>query len=148
MIIRSVHAEDASEWLRLREALWPEADPDELTSEIHQCVMHGMPENVFVAVRETGALCGLIETSVRPYANGCYTSPVGYIEGWYTDPDVRRTGVGRLLIAAAEQWAIAQGYKEMASDCDIHNLVSLQAHTALGYAEKQRVICLAKRLVE
>ena len=130
----------------MRIALWPDADADELSEEIDNFVIQGMPEDVFVAVRASGGLCGLLEASTRAYANGCDTSPVGYIEGWYTDPDVRRTGVGRMLVEAAEAWAAEHCYKEMASDCEIANLVSLQAHLAVGYEEKERVICFCKRI--
>ena len=42
------------------------------------------------------------EASVRPLADGCTTQPVGYIKGWFVDSDVRRQGVGRKLVEAAE----------------------------------------------
>ena len=42
-------------------------------------------------------------------AHGCQSSPVGYIEAWYVDPDVRRQGYGHALLAAAEGWAVEQG---------------------------------------
>ena len=62
------------------------------------------------------------------------------------DPDVRRSGVGRRLQQAAEGWAVAHGFTEMASDTELHNEVSLKAHTALGFEEVERQICLRKRL--
>jgi hypothetical protein len=34
----------------------------------------------------------------------------------------------------------------MASDTELHNDVSLKAHTALGYEEVERQICFRKRL--
>jgi len=48
---------------------------------------------------------------VRNYAEGCETSPVAFIEGWYVDPDVRQSGLGGKLIDAAENWARAEGSK-------------------------------------
>lgn len=146
MHIRKIRKEDAPEWLRMRLALWPEYDPEEIENEVNNYFNRNIPEVVFVAVRDSGKLCGFIEASTRVYANGCNTSPVGYIEGCYTDPDVRRTGIGRMLIEAAEAWAVEQGYKEMGSDCDINNDASLKAHLALGYEEKERVICFCKRI--
>jgi len=59
---------------------------------------------VFVAVRERGGLSGFAEVSIHPHALGCQTHPVGYLEGWWVDPDLRRTGLGRQLVAAAENW--------------------------------------------
>ena len=69
------------------------------------------------------------------------------IEGWYVDEDVRRQGVGGQLVKAAEQWALAQGCQEMASDCDIDNDVSFKSHLAIGYAEVERLIHFRKSLV-
>lgn len=51
-------------------------------------------------------------------------APVGYVEAWYVDPDVRRTGYGRALLAAAEAWALRRGCREMASDAQLGNAVS------------------------
>ena len=93
-----------------------------------------------------GGLCGLLEAGTRPYADGCDTSPVGYIEGWYVDEDVRGQRVGAALLAEAEDWARERGLKEMASDADINNEPSLRAHLALGYHETERLIHFAKTL--
>src|SRR6476469_5570571 len=70
---------------------------------------------VFIAVRPDGSPCGYVEAGARSIADGCSTSPVGYVEAWYVDPDVRREGYGRALLEAAEAWAVEQGYHEMAS---------------------------------
>src|SRR5437667_6595225 len=75
-----------------------------------------------------------------PHADGCDTSPVGYVEGWYVDADVRRHGDGRRLIRTAERWARERGCTEMGSDCLLENEVSLRAHLAIGYEERERLI--------
>jgi aminoglycoside 6'-N-acetyltransferase I len=87
----------------------------------------------FVAVRPGGGLCGFVEASVRPMADGCTTHPVGYVEGWYVDPDVRQKGVGRALVGAAEAWAVSRGCREMASDAHLDNAAGVVAHRALGF---------------
>ncbi len=71
---------------------------------------------VFVAADPSGCLCGFVEVSLRQSAEGCGTRPVGYIEGWFVDPDYRNQGVGRSLVVAAETWALERGCQEMASD--------------------------------
>jgi aminoglycoside 6'-N-acetyltransferase I len=140
MIIRFIQPTDLEEWLRMRLALWPHHDPQELRSEMEDILAEQTSQPVFVAERPTGGLGGFLEASTHVNTYGCETSPVGYIEGWYVDPDLRLQGVGKLLVRAAEQWAIGQGYQEMASDCEIDNLVSLHAHLAIGYAEADRLI--------
>lgn len=104
--VRRLELGDRNDWRRMRHALWPEESGEELE--------RGMAEweasadaVVFVAVRPDGSVCGFVEAGSRSYADGCETSPVGYVEGWYVDPDVRRQGYGRALLAAAEEWARA-----------------------------------------
>ena len=101
---------------------------------------------VFVVERADAALAGYVQAGSRPYADGCNTSPVGYIEAWYVDPDVRRGGYGRKLLEAAEDWARAMGYQEMASDALLDNHVSHRAHERSGYVEVGRVVQFRKPL--
>src|SRR5207244_13259137 len=96
--------------------------------------------------RPAGGLCGFVELSLRPWAEGCGTSPVGYIEAWYVDPDVRRRGIGRALFAAGEAWARERGCTEMGSDAELWHVVSQAAPRALGYREDVRTVAFAKRL--
>jgi aminoglycoside 6'-N-acetyltransferase I len=103
-------------------------------------------EPVFVSVGPDGRLQGFLEVSLRPYAWGCESSPVGYLEGWYVKPGVRRQGVGRALVTAAEEWARSKGCREMASDAEVENQVSEVAHGRLGYTVVEKLVHLKKAL--
>ena len=149
MNIRPVTEADGDEWARMRANLFADPDPAEIQDwfgATDEAGRHTVGVAVLVADRGDGHLAGFVEIGSRNYAEGCESTPVAYIEGWYVDPDVRREGLGRRLVQAAEAWAIAHGYTEMASDTELHNDVSLQAHTALGYREVERQICFRKRL--
>ena len=128
----------------MRLLLWP----DEAASLADE--MDGMLDDpltpVFVLQRPEGGLGGFLEAGTRKYAEGCNTSPVGYIEGWFVDEDLRGRGYGRQLMSAAEGWARSQGLKEMASDTWLWNEGSTRAHLAMGYHETERVIHFAKTL--
>ncbi len=73
-------------------------------------------------------------------------APCAFVEGWWVDEDVRRAGIGRALIALVEDWARGRGFHELGSDADLDNTVSHQAHAALGFEERERVVCYRKRL--
>lgn len=88
----------------------------------------------------------MLEARVRDYAEGCVSSRIGYVEGWYVDSDLRRQGLGQQLIQATERWALSLGICEMASDCLVENEVSLMAHLAVGFEEVERIICFRKVL--
>lgn len=131
----------------MRVALWP-GDPEEHAREIEALFGRESarwPQAALLA--EVGsAVVGLAEVSVRPWAEGCATRPVGYLEGWYVVPEQRLTGVGRALIRAAEDWARAQGCTELASDADPANELSHCAHTACGFEDVGLVRCYRKSL--
>jgi aminoglycoside 6'-N-acetyltransferase I len=146
--IRPLEGADHSEWLRLRRALWPDATADEHQAEMDGYFAEPRPTAVFVAPRAMGGLRGLVEVSIRDYAEGCESNWIGYVEGWYVDTDARQRGVGRALIAAAESWAVAQGCREMASDAALANVLSQEAHGRLGYAEVGRSVHFRKALPE
>lgn len=143
--IREVRPSDQPEWVRMRVALWPEGSAEEHTAETERMPGPGHPElaTVFVAPRAEGGLCGFLEMSIRSHAEGC-GGLTPYVEGWYTDPDVRGRGVGAALMAAAERWAAARGYREMASDALLENIDSHRAHAALGFAEVERAVHFRK----
>jgi aminoglycoside 6'-N-acetyltransferase I len=143
--IRPYQPTDYPEWLRMRLALWPDGSEADWQHEIAD-ILADPHQPVFVAERPDGTLGGFLEVSLRKYADGCDSSPVGYLEGWYVDADLRRTGVGAALVQAAENWARAQGCTEMGSDTEIENRVSFRAHLALGYEEAERLIHFCKAL--
>jgi aminoglycoside 6'-N-acetyltransferase I len=147
--VRSATKADADAWLAMRAGLWPNANVDELRLEVGRYfVAHGeplLPHRAFVA-EDRGRIVGMLELSLRPYADGCDSWPVPFVEGWYVLPDARRSGVGRALVRAAEQWALENGYTEMASDALLENIDSERAHKALGFEEVERAIRFRKTL--
>ena len=155
-VVRRPGAEGRAEWTRMRLALWPETSAETHAEEVAAFLtgnltgwlagLHAVA--VFVAVRPAGGLCGFLEASIRPFDEGCQTRPVGYVEGWFVDADMRQQGIGKRLLRAAERWAAAQGCGEIASDAHPENTASLAAHQALGFEESSQAVHLRKRLPE
>jgi aminoglycoside 6'-N-acetyltransferase I len=138
--------------------LWPHTSAEEhlgeLLPKVKQTSTRQSPVAVFVA--ESGhadtqsadnALVGFVEVGLRSHADGCDESQmVGFLEGWFVHKDWRRVGIGRMLVAAAEQWASRQGCKEIASDTCIDNKTSQRAHQAMGYEVVDRCVNYRKKL--
>ena len=143
--IRRATGEDKPEWLRMRQGLWPDAPADYLSLDLDR-LLADSDSAVFLASDSSGRLVAFIETRLRAYAEGCETSPVGYIEAWYVDPHVRGQKLGRDLVQPAEQWAREKGMTEMASDTWLENEASISAHRKLGYYEVERLVHFVKRL--
>lgn len=141
VVIRPYAAEDYAEWRRMRTALWPSQTEEDMAEWLARS-----DTAVIVAVRANRSLCGFVEIGERTNADGCETSPVAYVEGWYVDADMRRQRVGAQLIDAAEAFARGRGYRELASDTEWHNTVSQQAHRRLGFEELDRVVLYRKVL--
>lgn len=152
--IRHAQRTDAAAWAALRAELWPDEDADLLAAEAARFVdgepaqSTGMPEAVLVAVESSarGSVLGFAELSRRDYAEGCGTSPVGFLEGWFVVAERRQQGIGRALVRAAEAWARALGCREFASDALADNTVSARAHQALGFDEVAVIRCFRKAL--
>ena len=132
----------------MRVALWPDGSLAEHDAEATRFLLGAAREPLAVLVAEDaqGSLVGFAEVSIRSYAEGCTTDRVGYLEGWYVAPGVRRHGIGRALVRAAERWARSQGCSEFASDAEADNEASALAHRALGFAEVGLVRCFRKAL--
>jgi aminoglycoside 6'-N-acetyltransferase I len=145
-VIRPLEERDLAEWLRLRAELWDQTREDDHKTEMVEIIEN--PHSQFVAVADTGngRLAGFLEASIRQHVEDCDSENVGYLEGWFVDTDHRRQGIGAKLVAAAEDWAREHGCTEMASDAEVGNTVSQQAHAQLGYTETSRLVHLRKEL--
>ena len=147
MNIRRATPDDRLEWARMRTDLWP-GDLEEHLHDIDQFLSANPTDIVeaFVIERSPGKLAGFIELNIRNYAEGTSSTRVPYIEGWFIDPDLRGQGHGDALIKTAERWAIEGGFDELASDAELHNTESINAHLALGFEETDRIVCFLKKL--
>jgi aminoglycoside 6'-N-acetyltransferase I len=145
VIIRRARSADKPEWLRMRLLLWPFGTAESLSEDMDDLLADPLTP-VFVAARQDGSLGGFLEAGTRKYAEGADSSPVGYIEGWYVDEDLREKGLGKALVGAAENWARSQGLTEMGSDTWLDNEVSIRAHLKMGYEEAERLVHFIKKL--
>src|SRR5215207_2123351 len=122
--VRPLRETDLDDWLRLRKHLWDETGDDDHKSEMLDILDHYESQLVLLA-DAGGRLVGFLEASIRPFVEDCHTDHVGYLEGWFVEPEFRKYGIGRRLVKTAEAWAREKGCTEMASDAEIGNDSSL-----------------------
>lgn len=146
--VEALAALPAPGWLRLRQALWPEASEAGHLAEMACCVAAPARHAQFVVLTAEDVAVGLAEVSLRSdYVNGTHSSPVAFLEGLYVDPEWRRQGAARRLLQAVRGWALAHGCSELASDTDVSNTLGQAVHAGLGFAETERVVYFCMALV-
>jgi molybdopterin synthase catalytic subunit len=152
MTIRPIKPDDCAELFRLKRALFDYLDDAQFEADQRDYwrlgQINGMAGATFVLVRldDPSRLGGFVDVSLRSAADGCLTHPVGYVEAWFVDPDLRRNGWGRRLVEAAEDWARSRGCVEMGSDCLVENEISLRAHQSMGYEQVDRSVNFRKSI--
>ena len=149
--VRFARESDCEQLARLRHELWPESLVEEHAAELRGILAGRAPGTMplveIVWDAGGGRLLGFIEVGLRSHADECDPrQPVGYVEGWYVVESHRRKGIGAQLLRAAEDWARAHEYREMASDALIENEISQRAHAALGFTVAARSVLYRKRL--
>lgn len=144
--VRPVTRADRDVWVELRTALWPE-HPDDHPAEV-AAFLRDPPEGAscFLAEDGDGAVVGFAEVGLRTYAEGCTSSPVGYLEGIYVETSARGEGYAKALVMACEAWARARRCTELASDRALGDEVSGAFHLAVGFEEAGRIVCYRKAL--
>jgi aminoglycoside 6'-N-acetyltransferase I len=140
MIIRVPEDHDWPAWLAMRMSLWPGGSEEAHLAEMSTYGGSDPDFVTFLATDAKGTPCAFAEASLRRYADGCDTGPVGYLEGIYVSPTYRNRGIARDLVAAVERWSQFRGCVEMASDCLHDNTDSILFHRSLGFAVVETLI--------
>ncbi len=147
MLIEACESTDHPDWLRLREALWPDCARAEHLAAMNSFVAQPERYVQFLAYSPTREAIGFAELSLRSdYVNGTESSPVAFLEGLYVVPQARRKGVARALVAVASEWGRRAGCIELASDAVLENSISHLVHRALGFEETERVVYFRRKL--
>ena len=142
--VRKAGKKDLPRWAEMRNKLWPESTGEEHLKEIRSWLKHKTFQ-AWMAFFD-GKAAGFAEASIRPFANGCDSRPVAFLEGIWIDKQFQRHGIGRELLATVEKWAKKKGIKELGSDTDIDNKDSQMFHLKMGFEEMERVVYFRKKL--
>jgi aminoglycoside 6'-N-acetyltransferase I len=148
-VIRPLETRDVEVWAAMRARLWPHADAEDLLREAYAFIEDeaaSFLDAAFIAEDDTARPVGFLELSVRDFADGCDSAPVPHVEGWYIEPPARGLALGADLMHAAETWSVERGFSELASDTEVENVASQNAHAACGFEETERLVKFRKSL--
>jgi len=144
MEIRRPADADREIWLRMRNEFWPQCDLDQHRREMD--VMLERQDAAVLLAFDGDKPAGFIELTLRREAEGCHSSPIAYVEGWFVAKEARGKGAGKALIEAGERWARDHGCVEMASDTGVANEAGQKAHLALGFGVVDHLVHFRKEI--
>jgi aminoglycoside 6'-N-acetyltransferase I len=136
--------DDCAAWVQLRYQLWPHCPLERHALEVAQLVTG---DGIVALARVGVEVVGMAEVSIRhDHVEGTTAAPVPYLEGWFVAEEYRNRGVGRQLLKFVDDWAVHNGYAELASDAELDNALSIELHGRLGFREVGRSVHFVKTL--
>lgn len=122
---------------RLTVGVAPWRDPDEVLAAVRGWVTEaiagaGDDEPVWVAVLD-GAVVGFVHAGERRHFSG---ERDGYVGELVVAESAERHGIGRALLAAAEDWAAGRGLRRLSLETGAANTAARAFYAALGYQEE------------
>ena len=101
------------------------------------------PEHSLLVAETAGQVVGLMHVFARPALENPREAVVQAI---VVDEGLRRAGVGRLLMAAAEHWASERGCRSVVLSSNIARAPAHAFYAALGYRVSATSLVLRKEL--
>lgn len=146
--IRRAGEADFPIWAQMLASLHSETREAEFLAELRELVALDDPYVAFLAFDAEGRAVGMIDARVRNYAEDSPKLRAGYVEDLWVAPLARNKGVARALLAAVEEWALAQGLCWLGSDTTLENFASQRWHVAVGFREVERLVVFGKPLAD
>jgi len=144
-MIEALNKDTITDCYILAEKLWPGLEKGEFIQELMDSLVD--EDQVCFLYSYDKRPVAFAQGSVRrDYVEGSDSSPVAYVEGVYCLDNHRKSGIGRQLIAAIEEWGRTKGFSQIGSDCELDNLLSIDFHKAIGFTEANRTVSFIKDL--
>jgi aminoglycoside 6'-N-acetyltransferase I len=137
---------DLAASLLLAEALWPNEDAEDLRTHFADIVQSDRWQTILCKT-DSGEVIAFANLSIHyEYVEGSESSPVGYVEGIYVNPEYRKQGVAKELVRIGEEWSRLRGCSEYASDTELHNKESQAFHRAIGFDREETIVHFIKKI--
>jgi predicted N-acetyltransferase YhbS len=128
--IRPATEEDAPSVAQLSEALGYKANPEAIQRRL-TAILASEADLMIVAVDSTDAIVGWLQAHAADIVESGFRVE---ITGLIVAPEARRHGVGRLLVARAEQWARGICAEAIVVRSNVQRAESHIFYPALGYS--------------
>lgn len=118
---------------RLRVGVAPWRDPDAVSAAVRDWVRDSLSDpgtTVFVAESHGGHIVGMATVAARRHFTGQIDAYVGELA---VASGHTRNGIGRQLLVAVEQWALARGYACVTLETGAANEMARAFYESLGY---------------
>ena len=146
MIVRRATEVDLPIWASMLARLHDDLTADEFENELQRFTRLQQPYTGFLAFTDDGEPIGMIDARVRNYAEGAPNLRAAYVEDLWVEPEHRRSGVGRALLAEVERWARSEGFDWLGSDTTPNNHLSRDWHRRMGFDEVEQLVVFGKPL--
>ena len=141
VIIRTARLADAAEIARLTAQLGYEADPAAISGRLSRLLPRA-DQQFLVAVTDAQVV-GWVHALIGDYIE---SDPFVVIGGLVVDRNVRRLGVGRLLMRHAEDWARSRGHSVIRLSSSATRTAAHRFYEALGYTRIKVHFAVGKSL--
>jgi GNAT superfamily N-acetyltransferase len=140
--IRAPHIEDAPTLAQLSTQLGYPATPEQVVPRL-QGILRDPNAALFVAERESGGVAGFIHVMHQHLIE---YDPRAEIAALVVDEECRGSGVGRALMARAEEWALERGCRFVHLRSKISRAAAHAFYESLGYEHFKTQKALRKDL--
>lgn len=140
-----IEPSDFEAWVNFSLALFPQANPDKIETELKRTAQLDKYQT-FIAKTKERAVGYATVTLRSDHVEGATTSPVGYLEAIYVDPEFRNMGLAKALFTHGESWCKDRGCTEMGSDTWHWNTAAQDFHKRLGFREEDILVHFYKKI--
>jgi GNAT superfamily N-acetyltransferase len=140
--IREATEQDALQLKPLLEQLGYPSSEDDISDRLRE-LLDDQSQTVLVAQSVAGDLLGFVQVGYRPLL---VTNRVAEIAGLVVLDTIRGSGVGRLLMTAAEEWARRNNCTEVTLRSNIVREESHKFYLHVGYSEYKRSLAFKKSI--
>lgn len=119
---------------RLTEGVAPWRDADGALTAAHGWLEQSLADGAALVAVDGERVVGVVSVARQRHFTGAVDACIGELA---VAPDATRRGVGLALVAAAEDWAAAQGLRQLTLQTGAANHGARRFYAALGFAEEE-----------